>query len=405
MRASFESSHVTGDFSDGRLTGRVTIEDDARQFTRNREVFFAVPPEFHAHNDLVAAALPAMLGKQVRAARFNFPISSCCAATLPRYYHLADVGPIDPRMEPRRPGRHIGVTFSGGLDSLAMMIFLGDRAGIDVKIITAEYEGFHREAVGYASYQRDVSCWTNVRRVFGDGSRRFDAAVPLLFGDYADLHSFVTGHNFASIMLHWFDPRLDGTREFELHDLVSAAGGLRELHIARSLHTSGLLKFLVAAAPEQVEAGFHVTAAPDTQKYLFKAMMLRHLYQAMHRPLPPFLQDLRLQRRATGTPSERAIHLWTIWEWRFLDWATAVRVEPRIATVDWTPLESLSLEFFWKHCPRTAAFMPPEIRAPVLAGLESAGIEAYSERDYEELEQVRQFILAVNPPQAVFLEE
>jgi hypothetical protein len=368
MRASFESSHVTGDFSDGRLTGRVTIEDDARQFTSNREVFFAVPPEFHAHNDLVAAALPAMLGKQVRAARFNFPISSCCAATLPRYYNLADVGPIDPRMEPRRPGRHIGVTFSGGLDSLAMVIFLGDRAGIDVKIITAEYEGFHREAVGYASYQRDVSCWTNVRRVFGDGSRRFDAAVPLLFGDYADLHSFVTGHNFASIMLHWFDPRLDGTREFELHDLVSAAGGLRELHIARSLHTSGLLKFLVAAAPEQVEAGFHVTAAPDT-------------------------------------PSERAIHLWTIWEWRFLDWATAVRVEPRIATVDWTPLESLSLEFFWKHCPRTAAFMPPEIRAPVLAGLESAGIEAYSERDYEELEQVRQFILAVNPPQAVFLEE
>jgi hypothetical protein len=297
------------------------------------------------------------------------------------------------------------VTFSGGLDSLAILTLLRERAGIDVKVITAEYEGFHREAVGYASYQRDVSCWTNFRRIFGDHSRRFDAAVPLLFADYADLHSFATGHNFASIMLHWFDPRADGPREFELHDLVSAAGGLRELHIARCLHTSGLLKFLVAAAPERVELGFHVTASPGTQKYLIKAMVLRHLYREMGRPVPEFLQDIRWQQRATGTPSERAVHLWTIWEWRFLERITAVRVDPRIARVDWSPLEPLSLEFFWKYCPRTAAFMPPEIRAPVLAGLESAGIEPYSERDYEELEQVRQFILDVNPAQTVYLAE
>ena len=83
---------------------------------------------------------------------------------------------------------------------------LKELAGIEPKVITGEFDGFHREAVGYASYRRDVSCYTNFRRVFGDRGRRFDAAIPLLFADYADLHSFATGHTFGNLPHVWNDP-------------------------------------------------------------------------------------------------------------------------------------------------------------------------------------------------------
>ena len=142
---------------------------------------------------------------------------------MPRYHRLEDLGPVDPDLEPRRPGRHIGVSFSGGLDSVGVLTLLHDVAGLDVKLITAEYEGFYRETVGYASYRRDVSCFTNFRRVFGDRGRRFDAVVPLLFADYADLDSFVSGHTFGAMPGLWTDPRGDEPPEFLPQDAVAAA--------------------------------------------------------------------------------------------------------------------------------------------------------------------------------------
>ena len=55
MRLVVESSHVNRDFTDGRLVVRLTAEDDARQLSTRHEIFFSVPRDFHAHNDLVAA--------------------------------------------------------------------------------------------------------------------------------------------------------------------------------------------------------------------------------------------------------------------------------------------------------------------------------------------------------------
>jgi len=373
-----------------------------RQLTRQVEIFFSVPPEFYAHNDLVAAALMAVAGWNYKDACFNFPISARCAELLPRYHRLTEVGPVDPSLEPRRPGRYYGVCFSGGLDSLAMLTLLRDCVGLDVKVITGEYDGFHREAVGYASYRRDVSCHTNFRRVFGD-ARRFDAAIPLLFADYADLHSFVSGHAFAGIPLGWRDPR-EGPREFLDQDVVSEAGGLREVHVARCLHTYGLLKFMGVVAPERIELGLHVTAPPGSQKHLVKQMMLRHIYRSLRRPLPPFLNDLTAPRRRDGTQVERLIHLGTAWEWRFLEHPQAIWVDRRIGEVDWGPLQPLSLEFFRKYCPLTAQLMPSDLRSPTLAAIEAAGIPPNTANDYDELEQLRQFILAVNPPGTITFE-
>lgn len=96
VRLTFDSNHVERDFAGGRLVVRVTIEYDELQFTRREEIFFSVPTDFHAHNDLVAAALMAIMGKGYRSARFNFPISTRCAEMLPSYHRLEDVSRLTP---------------------------------------------------------------------------------------------------------------------------------------------------------------------------------------------------------------------------------------------------------------------------------------------------------------------
>jgi hypothetical protein len=399
MRVSFHSSHVEGDFSSGRLTVRFALEDDVRGVTHAGEFFFDVPPDFHVHSDLVAAALMAVMRRGCGDVRFNFPVSAHCAATLPLFHRCGEVTPVDPDLEPRRPGRYLGVSFSGGLDSLAVLTMLRE-IGEEVKVITAEYAGFHREAVGYAGYARDVSCHTNFRRVVGDRGRRFDAAVPLLFADYADLGSFATGHQFGGVPGLWVDPRT-GPREVVWQAPVSDAGGLTEVHIARSLRTAGLLRYIVSAAPEQVERGFHATSAPGTQKYLAKGLMLRHIYQEMDVPIPPFLRNLAYSHRTAGMTTERIIHLSTIWEWRYLRHTSARRVDPRIILGDWSALEPLSLDFFWKYCPLSAELIPAAFRERLLATLRAHGIAPYSAQDYDELEAVRQCVLAINAPGSV----
>ncbi|RIK44467.1 MAG: hypothetical protein DCC58_08160, partial [Chloroflexi bacterium] len=368
MRVAFDSSHVTGDFASGKLVVRVTMEDDTQGLTWQDTIFFSVPPDFHAHNDLVAAALMAAVGRGFSLVRFNFPVSTRCADVLPRYHHAEVISRIDPHLEPRQPGRFLGISFSGGLDSVALWTLLRDVARIPFKVITAEYDGFHRESVGYASYQRDVSCWTNFRTVLGDRGRRFDAAIPLLFADYADLYAFATGHQFASIPSLWNDPASGDPPEFLSQNAVAEAGGLEELHILRCLDTAAVLQFLVATAPDRIERAWIASARPQMSKSVVKALMLAHAFRRTGQPVPAYLQRIRLPRFPERRGVASIVHLRLIWVHRFAGPHIARRVFALANGTDWTPLEQLSLEMYWKYIPSLTTLIPEAFRETLLAG-------------------------------------
>jgi hypothetical protein len=272
---------------------------------------------------------------------------------------------------------------------------------LDIKLITAEYEGFYRESVGYASYRRDVSCYTNFRRVFGDRGRRFDAAVPLLFADYADLESFVSGHTFGSMPGLWSDPRSDDPPEFLPQDAVAAAGGLRELHIVRCLHAPGFLQFLVATASQRIPDAFFASDSPGARKYLMKGVMLQQAYARFGLPAPTDIARLTLPRRGP----RNNCGLWCVWTWKNTTPKLALLTNPVIGEIDWSPLEGLTLDFYRRYCGYTARLIPEEFRETLLAGLRATGVDPCTDRDYEELERVRQFVLAIHPPGTITDEE
>ena len=113
MRVTFVSSHVDGAYGEGVLTLGIRIEDDEAELTTWDTVEFSVPPDFHAHNDAVAAALMTLAGRRFQEVQFNFPISARCAATLREFYGEVAIGPVDPTATAREPGRRLAVNFSG----------------------------------------------------------------------------------------------------------------------------------------------------------------------------------------------------------------------------------------------------------------------------------------------------
>ena len=129
--------------------------------------------------------------------------------------------------------------------------------------------------------------------------------------------------------------------------------------------------------------------------------MLQQAYAHLGLTVPREIARLTLPRRGP----HNNCGLWCVWTWRNAEPPMALLINRNIGEIDFTPLEGLSLDFYWRHCSRTARLIPAEFRETLLAGLVSAGVEPLAPEDYEELERVRQFVLSVNPPGAVTNEE
>jgi hypothetical protein len=164
MHVAFRSSHVDGDYSDGKLHLLIDPERGPGAARHIDPIWFTVPADFHTHNDSVAAALLTLVGQRFRSVSLNLPISRYCAETLAWYYQLDEIGPVDAGLEPRRPGHVLALNFSGGLDSTALWVLLRDLAGVTFKVVTSEYEHSTLDRPGFTGYHRDVSTVTNLRR-------------------------------------------------------------------------------------------------------------------------------------------------------------------------------------------------------------------------------------------------
>ena len=87
------------------------------------------------------------------------------------------------------------MTFSGGLDSTAVVVLLRELMGVPALAITADYGGvFAFERNGFGSVRQDVVCATDFRQRGYFRHGRFNFAVALLFADYLGLGAVATGN-------------------------------------------------------------------------------------------------------------------------------------------------------------------------------------------------------------------
>lgn len=393
---SFISSHTEGDFSSGRLTAWVGRPDERTGQTAYDELWFEVPPDFHTHNDSVAAALMTLVGRRYRAVRFNFPISDFCATTLAAYYGLDEVGPRDPALAPRRPGRRLGLNFSGGLDSMAVWALLREHVGADFRAIAMDYGGpFANERRGFRAVPADVICRTNLRALGYDQHGRFNATGGLLFADYLDLGSLTSGHTYNqspySIEHLWHGE----TPRFRAQEGAYAAGGLTEAHLIRGLNSLGTLKVVVALAPELVEASFAAAAPPGAENHITKGLTLRWLYARLGAEPPPGVRLLVFPDPPPSFGAALGPDMRALFIIKHYGMELARRVMRGLEAHDFAWLDELSLDFLGNYNTNYVELIPADLREGILSGYHACGIYPYTERDWRELDRANDFLLAV----------
>jgi hypothetical protein len=338
-----------------------------------------------------------LVGRTYPRVAFNFALSAECATRLTAFYRLEEVGPVDADLEPRRPGRCIGVNFSGGVDSTVVLVLLRELFGGEhVKVITSQYgSDTHREVDVARGFAPDVICRTNIRRLGYDKAGRFNNAAPLLFADYLDLASVATGHSYIHYPASHESLRDGQEPGFVGSSQAFAAGGVDELHLLRCLTEPGVAKVLVALAPEYVEGAVRASARRGTDKYLTRLLNFRWAVADLGERVPAFLQEdpdvFAPYHTIPLLPRE-------IWFTQWFGLATAARVNKRVLAVDPAVLDGLDARWAERYHPTLTEFIPAEMRARMLALLHRAKVYPYDECDFVHLEDVRVFLEAHGRP-------
>jgi hypothetical protein len=393
------SSHTSGDFASGQidvsLVGTApTGEPIAARF------FFQVPADFRVHNDLVAASLMTILGYAHPVVEFNFPISRRCADLLTHHYGLAQIGPVDDSLEPRRPGRNLGLSYSGGLDSLGLYHFLKRTIPDQVKVIFVEFGGRFQREKDSLLVDPDVCCATNFRSndIERNGGR-FMAAVAILYADYLDLGRITFGHTYD----HSHPVSMESLKGghdpiFVEHDTSFIAASLEEVYLLRSVFWMGAAMISAASAEgdREIEGSLLASSRKDTEKGVRKRLSLRYSYGFRGMPPPPFLDGLRFPTN----PSHFGVDYAQDFKWVFLSkhfgTALANRVVAGIDRFDLSEVHRLSLAFYTKYNTSIAELIPASMRNAALAWFHDCGIYPYTERDWDELDTVRRFLHQVH---------
>ena len=393
MRVVFESSHLSGDFSSGRLEISVGRPDDERGVTQTTETYFSVPPDFHTHNDSVAAALMTLVGYRSTDVRFNFSISSRCAEILTRHYGLDEVGPIATALAPRQPGRWLAVNFSGGLDSTALVVLLRDMLNEPIRIVSSDYgDYFEFERRGFANARQDLVCQTDLRARRLDRAGRFNAAVPLLYADYLDLRALTSGDPFSQ-ELEGMRSLAHGEQPWFLSKADAyAAGGLDELCLTRGLNTPGLLRILIERAPHLLEAGFAAAAKPGAHKHITKGLILKSLYERDGRELPAFLNEITWPATPHIFGQDPSDGMQLLYIARHYGPEVARRLAPGVTSSDLAALAGLTLTFQERYNTNFVALLPPNLRQRTLDAFHACGIYPWDERDWHEVGIVRDLL-------------
>ena len=389
----FTSSHVDGS-ADGLLS--VGIERDGGSRRRDPVVEFEVPPDFHAHNDSVAAALMTLVGDEPGSATFNFPISSFCAETLANYYHLETVGPVDPNLPSRPRGRFLGMNFSGGLDSSALRALLDRMMPGEFRVISTNFMGKEtNEEAAQRAWPPDLSCRTDFRRK-GYFSGRFTAAVPLLFADYLDLYGLTSAHVFSQDV-NSLERNVDGhLPAFFSKEPVYRAGGLEEIHLLRGLDEVAILRVLMRLAPERLEWAVRGSSQPGTLRNISRRLSLRILFERENVPAPEIVRATGLETRPEQPGqffSGGGAILFVVKHYGEAGVRVLSAGDVDMSLLDFSFLDDLTMDCALKYNTNYIEYIPPELRRPVLTLLASIDIQPYNERDWRELDAIRAALL------------
>lgn len=382
MEIAFESAHSVAGFPDNHLRINIRAEDAEGPITR--EIWFSVPPDFHVHNDSVAATLATFCGTKYDTISLNFPISDHCEAALARHCSAAILKPG--AIAPRVPGTEIGLSFSGGFDSLAAHLL----APNTMKLISLDFGmRFKRERTYFETHRPAAICTTNFREEgFWANDWRFMASAAILHADYLNLGTIAFGSILEATPWNFAPAR---SKKGVAEDPLYAAAGLVGSSPIRGLTEFGTAMVLDARGSNEIEPSLASLADPGTEKLFRKRLLIDTVRYEAGGPLPPF-ETYAYPRVKPDFGQSFAVDFLALYFLKLYGYETVGRWMSGLDAPDLAWLSDTDLRFYCRYNPNFITSIPERMRNEVLSGYHECGIYPYDEYDWTAFETVRAFL-------------
>ncbi len=375
-RIRFSSSHVRSEYPDGCLV--VEIEGAAGLDT----IHFSVPPDFFAHNDLVAAALATLCGRKFSRIEFDFPISNKCREliALGAEAEVCATGSVNER----QPGENISLNFSGGLDSLATSLLAPGK----FKLVSFDFGGkYASERAWFEQLSPDAICRTDFRdRRYNKGHNpathyvywTYFGAASILFADYLRLGGTSFGTIFETA------PRLFRLPQSmqPTTDPFFAAAGLKDVTFTEGLTEFGTAKIMLALGPTLIDNALESLAPRGTEKRLRKELLIAAVRHANGGPRPNF-EDYSYPRAKIPLGTSYTADFVIVYFVKRYGFEVVSRWIDGLEKLDRSLLDRINVDWYLKFNPCFLPNLCPALRPVVMSNLQTAGIDLFCEADWE----------------------
>lgn len=342
---------------------------------RKHQIYFTLPERFVPSSDMIALSLTALLGQKYDEVYFDLPISRTMVGKIETLTQSKIKAPVVALPESSFAPTNYVLNFSGGFDSLAALALMPT----DVKLTSLDFGGaFKREADFFRNFDTTVIS-TNFRKEgFAENQWTFMGVAPILLRDYFQAYSYSFGSILEGSPWNLRQDKFESKAQ-----PIFAAAGLKMFNPLLGLTEIGAIRLLVHYSPELAKDSLKSLAAPGSEKFNRKSLLLEGVKQLQDGSKSVDLGSLTFSARqkfGDSLPADfRSLYLIK----RFgIDFAELLVSEIPQVAIEF--VKNLSLNFFERLNPTFTQAWNYEDKRRVYSKCLEAGIDLYTERDFAE---------------------
>lgn len=361
------------------------IRADYQDNNTSHFIEFELSQDIVVRDDLIATTLATLCGYKYKKIYMELSISEEVKKAI-EYALRTEVFCKSREIEQsvKKPFKNHIVSFSGGFDSLSMLPFLPESSGL----VAMDFGGsFSREMEIIRSFT-DFIVKTNILDTdFRSNSWTFMLIASILYSDLMSAKYNVWGGVFAGSVISNI-----GSIDRYATPYVIRGTGMRSVPYLLSITEVGTAKILLKSYPELIDDSLQSLAAESSEKRYRKQMYIEiesmrnnvsvGLPNKLDTPLKPFAE---WGKRVHSD----FMQLYLIKHLGYTEASTIIKDIPEQAN---DLGNNLKLDFFDRFNPNVLKHIPSQFKEKYVSTLLSHGIEPYTENDWKELHQVREFL-------------
>lgn len=373
-----------------KVPGKITFHAksyDGENFIKQDELFFEFSENISVNDNLIAIVICTFCKNLYGEIYFDLVLNKKTLENISEYTG-ANVSSkqINDDECYNKQKHNISLNFSGGFDSLAAKILLGNL--VELVAINFTGEGFKREYEFFKKFN-PYTITTNFRQLGYSNERNdwtFMGVASILYSDYLNLDYQIFGTIFEASPYH-------GIKEYSSRENYVTPpfnyAGLSDLKIVQGLTEIGTALVLCNTQPHLINDSLISLSTPGSEKRYRKQFIIQILVKKFK------FKNIFIE--LTEPPSQDKIRSWGsnfALDFLALYFLKNAGFDETSKTVKDIPegvltfVENHSLEFYEKYDTNFLNNVPIDIKSTFIKNLSESGIYPFNEQDFIELSEV-----------------